>query len=117
MLSTIGSPKSNDPTMFDTTAIVQRSGRQVACTLNGEVALLDLDKGLYFGLQGVGAHVWEALQEPRSVDEIISTRLSDFDVTAETCRADVLKFLASLLEAGVVEVLPPAGGRVHRPAV
>lgn len=104
--------------MFDTTTIMQRSGRQVACTLNGEVALLDLDKGLYFGLQGVGAHVWEALQEPRSIDEIISTVLSDFDVTAETCRVDVLKFVASLVDAGVVEMLPAAGGgRVHRPAV
>jgi hypothetical protein len=100
--------------MFDATTIVKRSDRQVACNLNGEVALLDLDKGLYFGLQDVGAHIWNALQEPRPVDEIISTVLSHFDVAPEVCRDDVVKFLASLQEAGMIEVLP-AGGAAFTP--
>jgi hypothetical protein len=105
--------------MFDETTIVKRSGRQVACTLNGEVALLDLDKGLYFGLQDVGAHVWNALQEPLSVDEIIATVLSHFDVGRQACRADVMTFLASLQEAGMIEV-HSAGVEAftpHRPVV
>jgi hypothetical protein len=105
--------------MFGETTIVKRSGRQVACTLNGEVALLDLDKGLYFGLQGVGAHIWNALQEPLSVGEIISMVLSHFDVTPEICRADVLKFLEGLRAAGMIEV-NPAGVEAftqHRPVL
>jgi hypothetical protein len=103
--------------MFEETTIVKRSGRQVACTLNGEVALLDLDKGLYFGLQGVGAHIWNALQEPRSVDEIISMVLSHFDVTPEICRADVLKFLTGLQTAGMIEVGPVESERLHNTAL
>jgi hypothetical protein len=105
--------------MFEETTIVKRSGRQVACTLNGEVALLDLDRGLYFGLQGVGAHIWNALQEPLPVDEIISTVLSHFDVPSEICRADVLKFLESLEAAGMIEVGPVGVGAFtrHRPVV
>lgn len=92
--------------MFDTTTIVKRSDRQVACNLNGEVALLDLDKGLYYGLQDVGAHVWNALQEPCSVGEIVTTVLDHFDVASETCRSDVLTFLADLRAAGLIEVCP-----------
>jgi hypothetical protein len=105
--------------MFEETTIVKRSGRQVACTLNGEVALLDLDKSLYFGLQGVGAHIWNALQEPLSVDDIISMVLSNFDVTPEICRADVLKFLAGLQTAGMIEVSPAEVGAFtrHRPVL
>jgi hypothetical protein len=102
--------------MFEAATIVKRSDRQVACNLNGEVALLHLDKGLYFGLQNVGAHIWDALQEPRSVDEIIATVLTHFDVAPEICRADVLKFLVSLQEAGMIEVLP-SGERLHRATV
>lgn len=99
--------------MFAPTTIVKRSDRQVAANLDGEVAILDLEKGLYFGLQDVGAHVWEALQKPRSVDELCATVLAHFDVEPEVCRADLMKFLASLHEIGMIEVVSPAGERLH----
>ncbi|MBS0547249.1 MAG: PqqD family protein [Proteobacteria bacterium] len=99
--------------MFDPTTIVKRSDRQVAANLDGEVAILDLEKGLYFGLQDVGAHVWEALQKPRSVDELCSTVLAHFDVEPEVCRTDLMKFLTSLHEIGLIEVVAPRGERLH----
>jgi hypothetical protein len=95
--------------MFEPTTVVKRSDRQVACNLNGEVALLDLDKGLYFGLQEVGAHVWNALEKPRSVDEIHSEILAHFDVTPDVCRADLLKFLGDLQDAGMILIVSPEG--------
>ncbi len=100
--------------MFAPTTIVRRSDRQVAANLDGEVAILDLDKGLYFGLQDVGAHVWEALQKPLSVDEICASVVAHFDVTPEVCRADLMKFLSSLHEIGMIEVVPPPGEDLHR---
>jgi hypothetical protein len=93
--------------MFEPTTIIRRSERQVACNLNGEVAILDLDKGLYFGLQEVGAHVWNALEKPRSINEIYATVLAHFDVTPDVCRADVLKFLRDLQKAGMISIVSP----------
>jgi hypothetical protein len=99
--------------MFEPTTIVKRSERQVACNLNGEVAILDLDKGVYFGLQDVGAHVWESLQIPQSVDAIYASVLAHFDVSVELCEADVTKFLKSLQDAGMVEIVPQDVKRLH----
>ena len=92
--------------MLEPTTLLKRSDRQVACNLNGEVAILDLDKGVYFGLQEVGAHLWEALEAPRTVDDLFTTVLAHFDVSPEICRRDVMKFLASLQEVGMVEEVP-----------
>jgi Coenzyme PQQ synthesis protein D (PqqD) len=96
--------------MLEARTIVKRSDRQVACSLNDEVVLLNLDKGFYFSLQDVGAHIWNALQEPLSVDEIVLSVVAHFDVASEICRSDVLEFLAGLQKAGMIEVDPPGAG-------
>ena len=89
--------------MLELSTVVKRSTQQVACNLNDEVALLHLDSALYFGLQGVGAQIWSGLEEPRSVADICSDVVKHFDVTPEDCRDDVIKFLVSLQEAGLIE--------------
>ncbi|MDI1264833.1 MAG: PqqD family protein [bacterium] len=93
--------------MLEPSTVVKRSTQQVACNLNDEVALLHLDSALYFGLQGVGAQIWSGLEGPRSIADICNGVVREFDVTPEACRDDVIKFLASLQEAGLIEVVDP----------
>lgn len=88
--------------MIDSATVLTQSTQQVSCNLNEEVAILDLEKAVYFGLEGVGAHIWQALAEPRSVAEICESVVEEFDVAPETCRDDVIRFLTALKEAGLV---------------
>jgi hypothetical protein len=89
--------------MFEMSTVVKRSEQQVSCNLNDEVALLHLDTAMYFGLQGVGAQIWESLEEPRSVADICNDITKNFDVTSATCHDDVVRFLAGLRDAGLIE--------------
>lgn len=89
--------------------VLKQSARQVSCNLNEEVAILDMDKSVYFGLNGVGAHIWAALAEPRSVSELRQSILEAFDVEPKACEADLLKFLGRLREEGLVEVVDGHG--------
>jgi hypothetical protein len=84
-------------------SVLKRSTGQVSCNLDEEIAILNLEKSRYFGLAGVGAHIWLALEKPHTVGEICDSVVSHFDVTPEVCRADVMRFLASLQEAGLIE--------------
>ena len=43
--------------MLEPSTVVRKSPAQVSCVLNEEVAVLNVEKALYFGLQGVGAHI------------------------------------------------------------
>jgi hypothetical protein len=90
--------------MRETSSVLKRSSAQVSCCLDEEVAILHLKKSRYFGLAGVGAHIWMALEQPRSVGEICDSVARHYDVAPATCRADVLTFLASLREAGLIEL-------------
>jgi hypothetical protein len=83
--------------------VFKRSTQQVSCKINDEVAILDLDRALYFGLQGVGVHIWDALEEPRSLADLCASIQAEFDVSEAACRADVVQILASLEEERLVE--------------
>ena len=89
--------------MLEPSTVVRKSSAQVSCVLNEEVAVLNVEKALYFGLQGVGAHIWDFLEMPHSVAEICDDVTANFDVAPEVCRQDVLKFLDGLLGAGLIE--------------
>ncbi|MGH7558955.1 MAG: PqqD family protein [Gemmatimonadota bacterium] len=77
---------------------------QVSCELGEEVVILDVEGGTYFGLQGVGARVWEPLDRPVAVSEIERVVLEEYDVEPERCRWDLVAFLSGLVTRGLVEV-------------
>lgn len=85
-------------------SVVTVSSRQISSAMGAEQAILQLDSGKYFGLNPVGARVWQLAAEPRSVGEILATLLAEYEVPAERCRADLLAVLRQLQAAGLIEV-------------
>jgi len=81
------------------------SDEQVHTSLGGEAVILGLRDGVYYGLDKVGARVWELLVEPRRVGDLVSTIVAEFDVSAERCERDVLALLRDLAARGLVREL------------
>ena len=77
---------------------------QVSSDLGGEVAILDLKAGVYYGLDAVGARIWSLIQEPTTVNEIRDILLEEYDVEPERCERDLLVLLRRLADEGLVEV-------------
>jgi hypothetical protein len=77
---------------------------QVSCDLAGEAAILNIKSGVYYGLDPVGARIWNLIQEPREVAEIQSTITSEYDVEPERCAQDLAELLQKLLAEGLIEV-------------
>jgi hypothetical protein len=67
--------------------------------------ILQLESGMYHGLNAVGAAIWALLREPRSVEEIQQAILAEFAVDAERCQRDVMALLSKLEAEGLIEVL------------
>ena len=77
---------------------------QVSSDLGGEVAILDLKAGVYYGLDAVGARNWSLIQEPRTVNEIRIILLEEYEVEPERCERDLLVLLKRLASEGLIEV-------------
>ena len=72
--------------------------------LQGSAVLLDLKTGVYFGLDRVGTRIWQLLGERPNVAQDVEAMMSEFDVAAERCAADVIALVRQLEEQGLVAV-------------
>lgn len=79
----------------------------VFCDLDGEIALLHLERGIYYGLNGVGARIWHLLGAGRPISEVRDTLVGEFDVDAGRCEADLLAILQQMADAQLVKIQIP----------
>ena len=85
-------------------SVVSVSSTQMSSELAGEAVILDVQEGLYYGLDEVGASVWKLIQTPTTVAEIQAGIMEEYDVDAAQCEQDVIELIAELAEAGLVVV-------------
>ena len=76
---------------------------QVMSRLVGdETVLLDLESGMYFGLEGVGQRIWESIGEGLTLAETAAVIVSEYDVEENQARSDVVEFVSDLVERGLL---------------
>jgi hypothetical protein len=67
-----------------------------------EAVMMSIEAGRYFGLNAVGARIWELLDTPKTVAELCASIAEEFEVNADACEPDVVKFTGHLIENGIV---------------
>lgn len=74
--------------------------------IEGEAVILSLETKVLRGLNPVGSRVWELIDGQRSVEEIITAIVQEFDVTPQAAAEDVKRFVRELLDKGLVTSVP-----------
>jgi len=76
--------------------------------VDGEIVLLNVVTGQYFGLDEVGSRVWMLLQQDGEAGTPIGTLqdrvLAEFDVDGSTAHDDLTSLIGQLLEQQLVTV-------------
>ena len=90
--------------MFDLDTVIVSSDNQVSSVLDDEEVILNLENGMYYGLNPVGARVWHLIQEPRTVAEICDALLDEFDAERQRVHQDVVALLNDLHEEQLIKV-------------
>lgn len=72
--------------------------------LEGEAVLLNIQTGIYFGLDPLGTKIWQLFQKKYSIEEVSKSIRNDYEVDAQSCREDILNFTASLQKNGLIDV-------------
>jgi hypothetical protein len=85
-------------------SVVVVSKDQMASDVAGETVILGLTAGRYYGLDAVGARVWQLIQTPAAVSDVRNTIVAEYDVEPQRCEADVLALLQKMADAGLIEV-------------
>lgn len=86
--------------------IVRRQGDWLSAKVGEELVMMSAEQGNYLGLSEVGTRVWELIEVPRDFDALCAQLENEFEVSAETCRAEVEEFLTELAKHGAVALDP-----------
>lgn len=84
----------------------------VARPVAGELVLVPVrsnvgDLNAVYTVSEVGREIWNLLEQPRTVGEIVEAVTREFEVDSSTAEKDVAAFLASLREVGLVRSVGP----------
>jgi hypothetical protein len=76
----------------------------VSCDLDGEAAILNLKDGVYYGLDPVGAKIWNLIQKPIRLNDVVEIIWDEYDVDINRCKDDIFELVEELLNNGLVKV-------------
>ena len=68
-----------------------------------ETVLLDLARGIYFGLDGVGKLIWESV-EGNNLGQVAAIVAAEYEIDEARAKTDVFQFADELLENGLLEM-------------
>ena len=88
---------------LDTSVVASKE--QASADLGGEAAVLNLKNGIYYGLNPVGARIWDLVQTPHTVREVRDTLIDEYDVDSDRCERDLVALLQQLVEHDLVDIV------------
>ena len=69
-----------------------------------ETVILDLASGTYFGLDPVGARIWELLGEGRMLAEVCEVMLDEYEVSRKELEGDLAELLDALVDKSLIKI-------------
>ncbi len=72
----------------------------------GELVMMNVVRGEYYGLDGVGTQIWNRLEEPIRVADLIDSLSEIFDADSSVITDDVCEFLTELAAQDLLTIAP-----------
>jgi len=86
-------------------AIVKRNSGLVTSNIDGEIVMMSVDNGEYYGLDEIGSRIWDLLENSISIEQLVDKLTEEFDVAKEDCINDTFEFLKDLMNKNLILVL------------
>src|SRR5262245_54887800 len=87
--------------------LVARTEDLTAAQIEAELVIMHISSGNLYHLNRVATRIWESLEIPITLGALYARIEEQFDVSAETCRADVDELLRELASHGLIKETPP----------
>ncbi len=79
--------------------------------LDGEMVILDLKSGQYFGIDLIGSCIWQMLEQNIHPADIVERLLQEYEVETDLCRQQVVTFLRELEQNTLISCIPHSPGQ------
>jgi len=70
-----------------------------------ETVLLNMESGVYYGLNSTGTRLWEVLRDKKNLRAALDELVTEYDVQPQDLQRDVLRLIRELEAKGLIEVV------------
>jgi Coenzyme PQQ synthesis protein D (PqqD) len=84
--------------------VISRSPSVLTAEVDGEVVMMSIERGRYFGLDDIGSDIWKRLDQPCSFATLVDRLVADYDADQATIAADVEALLGRMAAQDVVRL-------------
>ncbi len=85
---------------------VQRCDEDVAAAeFENSVVLLHIENGEYYNFNATGVELWNALQQPKQIQELTELLVAKYDCSAEQCHSDLINWLEEASKKNLIRVV------------
>ena len=82
--------------------IIQRKTDILASDIDGEKVMMSIQQGEYFGLGKTGSFIWDHIEQPIAIKDLVDLITEKYDVNKEQCLNDIMPFLNDLAEKQLI---------------
>jgi hypothetical protein len=79
-----------------------RNNKSISGRLHDELVMMNIEQGKYFSLNPVATRIWDLLENPLSLEELVQPLLDEYDVDESQCREDVQNYLEEMKKLGLI---------------
>lgn len=83
--------------------VIRRNPEQVFTDMDGEIVMMDIHQGNYYGLNSVASDIWQQLESPMPLEALLIMICERYDVTREQAQTDTFAFVEQLFERKLVQ--------------
>jgi len=85
-------------------AIVSRSPSILTAEVDGEIIMMSIEQGHYFGLDHIGSDIWKRIEPPCSFAILIDGLAADYEADRTTIVTDVQSLLDHMAKHDIVRL-------------
>lgn len=78
--------------------VIQRKPGLLFNEIDGEIVMLSIENSEYYGLDKTGSRIWELIETPLTLKELVSKLMDEFDVDEKRCWNETTDFIVKLQE-------------------
>lgn len=82
---------------------ITKNPRVLVSEVDGEVIMLSVERGKYYGLNATGSALWKLLEFSPNIEQLKTALQRDYDVDPSACELEVKAVLGQLKAEGLIE--------------
>jgi hypothetical protein len=90
--------------MLTLNSIIQRDPEIIAAEADRDIVMVSIATGHYYGLSDVAREIWETIERPIKISDLVDDLTESYHVDASSCKVQTLSFLEALRDEGLLQV-------------